>query len=365
MGARLDRGRSYARRGQVVSIDIQKGVVHASVQGSRPKPYKVRIELKPLSEKDWDKATEAMAAQAVFAARLLCGEMPQNIEEAFSEARVSLFPTSAKDLVTDCSCPDWANPCKHIAAVYYLLAERFDEDPFLIFKLRGRSKEEIIGTLREKRTQASPEAEAATPVACEASRKDDIPLEECLGTFWQAGAALDTFVVSPAPPEIENAILKRLGKPSFAVGRQDVASLLARAYSTASGAALRKACEPGEPVSLKPEREPMSAIFGGWLEGKELLREVNGVSLREALLKQIELVERRMLGASPVFSRRCRRLAMLHFGLEDGRCWPQREIAAEFGVTRNMVGQMESRLLRVLRRPYVSRPLKSFVKEKR
>ena len=153
MGARLDRGRSYARRGQVVSIDVQKSVVTAKVQGSRPKPYSITIRLVSLSDKDWDKVIDIMASQAIFAAKLLSGEMPQNIEEAFVEAKVSLFPRSGKDLDTDCSCPDYANPCKHIAAVYYILAERFDSDPFLIFKLRGRTKEEIIQALRKKRGQ--------------------------------------------------------------------------------------------------------------------------------------------------------------------------------------------------------------------
>src|SRR5437588_12759165 len=98
-----------------------------------------------------------MASQAIFAAKLLAGEMPQDIEEAFSAVQISLFPLATTDLDTDCSCPDWANPCKHIAAVYYLLAERFDEDPFLIFKLRGRTKEQIIQVLREKRAQTQPE----------------------------------------------------------------------------------------------------------------------------------------------------------------------------------------------------------------
>jgi len=120
---------------------------------SRPKPYQIKIALKPLSQKDWNKVTEAMAEQAIFVAKLLAGEMPQNIEEAFEAAKVPLFPKSSRELETDCFCPDWANPCKHIAAVYYLLAEQFDDDPFLIFKLRGKSKEQLINELREKRAR--------------------------------------------------------------------------------------------------------------------------------------------------------------------------------------------------------------------
>src|SRR5437868_8069718 len=164
MGTRLTRGRSYARQGQVISIDVEPGIVKAKVQGSQPKPYKVEIRLEPLTDEDWDKVTEAMASQAIFAAKLLAGEMPQNIEEAFASVHVSLFPTALSELNTNCSCPDWANPCKHIAAVYYLLAERFDEDPFLIFKLRGRTKEQIIAVLREKPAATSPVGDISSSV---------------------------------------------------------------------------------------------------------------------------------------------------------------------------------------------------------
>jgi uncharacterized Zn finger protein len=223
-------------------MDVQKGSVIARVQGTRLKPYSVTIRLAPLTERDWDKVTDAMASQAIFAAKLLLGEMPQNIEEAFAEAKVSLFPTSEEDLDTDCSCPDWANPCKHIAAVYYLLAERFDEDPFLIFKLRGRTKEEIIEILRDKRSKTLPEEKTSTSIEAEFSRESVVtPLEECLDTFWQAGEALESLVINPALPDIGNAILRRLGKSPFAVRKHDVASLLTKAYDVASTAALQKA----------------------------------------------------------------------------------------------------------------------------
>ena len=241
MGTRLTRGRSYARQGQVISIDVQPGIVTAKVQGSQPKPYNIKIRLKPLSDQDWDKVTEAMAAQAIFAAKLLAGEMPTNIEEAFHAVNLSLFPTAVKDLVTDCSCPDWANPCKHIAAVYYLLAERFDEDPFLIFKLRGRTKEQIIQTLREKRTQTLPAESASLSEGDGASQADNSPLlEENLETFWQAGEGLEAFRVNPTAPEIDKAILKRLGDAPFAIDGRNLAALLAKAYDVVDDALEQK-----------------------------------------------------------------------------------------------------------------------------
>jgi uncharacterized Zn finger protein len=224
--------------------------VKAKVQGSMPKPYNIKIQLQPLSDRDWDQVTDAMASQALFAAKLLAGEMPTNIEEAFSTVKLSLFPTSSHDLKTECSCPDWANPCKHIAAVYYILADRFDEDPFLIFKLRGRTKEEIIETLREKRAETLPTESVAAPAANEEDTigRTALRLEDYLDTFWQAGEGLDSFVVSPQAPKVEKAVLKRLGDGPFSVGGQNITVLLGKAYDGVKDASARKMAEGESPT---------------------------------------------------------------------------------------------------------------------
>ena len=164
--ARLSRGRSYARRGQVLSVEIQEGTVEATVQGSRPHPYRVAIAVKTLSRGEWEKLAEALSTRAIFSAKLLAGEMPENIDEAFKDAGLALFPSKRGDLETDCSCPDWSNPCKHVAAVYYLLGEEFDRDPFLIFKLRGLGREELtalIGSQSEASSSAQRETEPSRP----------------------------------------------------------------------------------------------------------------------------------------------------------------------------------------------------------
>lgn len=137
LGSRLSRGRNYARLGQVLDITVGPGEVAARVQGSRVRPYRVTIHMKTLSPAQWKKVAALVARRPLLAAKLLAGEMPPEIDEVFAEAGLSLFPSGRKDLSTDCSCPDWENPCKHIAAVYYLLGEEFDRDPFLIFRLRG------------------------------------------------------------------------------------------------------------------------------------------------------------------------------------------------------------------------------------
>lgn len=232
--ARLTRGRSYARSGQVLNIDITPGKVGARVQGSRPRPYNVRIEIKPLSEKDWKQVADAMASQAIFAAKLLAGEMPQDIEEAFSQAGVGLFPASKGDLFTECSCPDWANPCKHIAAVYYLLGEQFDADPFLIFRMRGKSKDEIMTMLRTRRSGAEPQVGRAAKARREPAKTEEeaaLPLKECLDRFWSAAGSLEDFRTAVRAPAVEGAAIKRLGRPGFWRNSQvDFVGVLTTAY---------------------------------------------------------------------------------------------------------------------------------------
>jgi uncharacterized Zn finger protein len=246
LGARLTRGKNYARKGQVISIDINPGIVRAKVQGTRSKPYDVKIKLRPLSDIEWEKATAAMASKAVFAARLLSGEMPQNIEEAFSSSGISLFPRKGDDLVTDCSCPDWSNPCKHIAAVYYLLAEQFDCDPFLIFKLRGKTKEQIIESLRNMRAAGAQPELVEVPRLASSSANRAKPLEECLDRYWQKGSEIDQLEINPTAPEIQNAVLKRLGDSPFSIGDANMTTLLSKAYLVAGQEARRKALGEAE-----------------------------------------------------------------------------------------------------------------------
>jgi len=213
--SRLSRGRSYARRGQVMEIDITPGHVASRVQGSRRTPYKVSIRLQPLSDQQWDKVLDALSDQAIFAAQLLNGEMPPDIEEVFDAVQVPLFPASRGDLQTDCSCPDWANPCKHIAAVYYLLGERLDEDPFLLFELRGRSKTEIAAALRERRAEEVETAEELSDMLPYVEEVKAPTLEECMDHYWMIGTDAEEMTFNITHPQVPLALLKRLGIPDF------------------------------------------------------------------------------------------------------------------------------------------------------
>ena len=167
IGARLGRGRSYARQGQVAEMSIGAGEVTASVQGTRWEPYEISIALRAFTEKEWQAVMKRLRRAPQVIGALLNGEMPAQVEELFSAADVSLFPAVSGDLETFCSCPDWSNPCKHIAAVYYILAEVFDNDPFLLLRLRGMDRTQFIASL-----QSPARRRAGTGSACGVSGRD-------------------------------------------------------------------------------------------------------------------------------------------------------------------------------------------------
>ena len=236
IGARLGRGRSYARRGQVLSIEIDKGKVSAKVQGSRPKPYDVKLQVKTLSASDWQKLAKVLSRQAIFSAKLLMGEMPLDIEKVFKEAGLSLFPEKLKDLKTACSCPDWSNPCKHIAAVYYLLAEEFDRDPFLIFKLRGMNREDLIAMLSRPDKKAT--QRKAKPKQ-EPLHEDEEALTSDISKFWNGESISDDIFGEVRIPPIAAALPKRLGSFPFWRGEEKFLDAMESIYAKASPVGLR------------------------------------------------------------------------------------------------------------------------------
>ena len=243
IGARLDRGRSYARRGQVLSIDIKKGTVTAKVQGSRSRPYQVKIRVNTLTRTAWKKLAKALSRQAIFAAKLLAGKMPENIEDAFKSVGLSLFPSRLLDLHTDCSCPDWSNPCKHIAAVYYLLGEEFDRDPFLIFKLRGMEWEELITLAYGQSAKRSKTGRDETTSASSVPQEEEPllppePLPSEPEAFWGQGGVEGEVDGEVRIPPVSAALPKRLGNFPFWRSRESFLSALEEIYREASPAGL-------------------------------------------------------------------------------------------------------------------------------
>lgn len=230
--ARLSRGRAYARQGQVLDMAVQVGAIVALVQGARPKPYRVRIEIRTFSDAEWERVVDAMASQALYAAQLLNGEMPLEIEDVFTAAGVSLFPSVTEDLISECSCPDWSDFCKHRAAVCYLIGEQIDRDPFLLFMLRGRTKEQVLAALRAKR---------ADKVADSVTEGHDVLGEAPLPTdpeaFWSLGADMERIEIHVRSPEVEMELLRILGEMTF-VDDAEWTTRLAAVYKQVSRRAL-------------------------------------------------------------------------------------------------------------------------------
>ncbi|GHJ14089.1 SWIM zinc finger family protein [Micromonospora sp. AKA38] len=280
LGTRLTRGRAYARRGQVLRLDVAPGLVTAEVQGSRPTPYPVRIGLSAYPEEVWRRIEAELAGQAFFSARLLAGDLPAELEELFAAAGAPLFPADVGELAQRCGCPDFAVPCKHLAATFYLLAEAFDADPFRLLHWRGRSRADLLDRLRTLRGvrpdgSAAASAGSADPpagtaassagsvdhpggtAAASSAGSVDPPAGAAALSVTGAGrvlagltpiepaAELDRFWLSPValpdrPPTLDTGpelLLRQLGPPGAEIGGPGLVERLRRAYRELRGPA--------------------------------------------------------------------------------------------------------------------------------
>jgi uncharacterized Zn finger protein len=246
MGGRLTRGRRYARAGQVLSMTLSTSVVVARVQGSRPEPYRVRIAVRAFRAADWRRIEEALAGQAWYAAKLLAGQMPPDLEEVFDRLGLRLFPDSQRELTMDCSCPDWEVPCKHLAATCYLLAESFDADPFQILAWRGRNRTELLAHLRELRGRGG------HPVAGAEMEGAAAALADRLDEFWIAPHPAPA--PAPATAAAPGALLDQLDPMPLTVRGRDVVDLLRPAYAALAGS---------DPASTDSASTDSAAADGG------------------------------------------------------------------------------------------------------
>lgn len=249
---RLERGRKYAKEGNILSIEFQGAQVTAKVQGSVPEPYELSISIDPFTEEDWGFVVETMARKAIYSAQLLAGEMPHNIEEVFTANGLSLFPFTLPEVHSQCSCPDPQNPCKHIAAVYYQLGDRFSEDPFVLFQLRGRTKEQILDNLRQLRSQKDQETgEVEKQSKTKKGKKkrtesQDSETKINLEKFWQYVEPLDPSLVVITPPAEERTVLDVLGKIPLTTADENVGQYFKEVYQTVSQKAMMSALNQDE-----------------------------------------------------------------------------------------------------------------------
>ena len=218
---RMARGRAYARDGRVLDLRVERYEVTARVQGPAEEPHEVALGIEAIPESGWRRVEEELASRAAFRARLLAGEMPPEIEWVFAELGLTLFPGSLDELHMMCGCPGWGDPCEHAAAVLYLLAEAFDDDPFLILAWNGRTKEQLLRALRRARGGA--------PDALETEEVEGEPLTA--EGFWTPPSGLAALRERrPAPPAPPGFILRVAPPPAVRVRRRDLTDVLVPAY---------------------------------------------------------------------------------------------------------------------------------------
>lgn len=229
---RLSRGRSYASGGKVKSFQIDGHSVEAKVRGSinpyfgvyKEPLYTTTIEFEPISKAKWTAAIALIASKAGLISRLILNEIPDTIESCFETLGFHLLPANSKDFKTECSCPDFSNPCKHIAGVYYLIAAELDRDPFLLFELRGLSRENL------KTELAKTPLGQALSVELSAQQHPPIPLDHYytrpqiqpvsddlnLRDFWHGEKRLPQTLEVPVPSPVSGIIAKKQGDfPAF------------------------------------------------------------------------------------------------------------------------------------------------------
>ena len=230
--ARLGRGRSYARGGKILDFVVNKGEIIATVRGSinpyfgvhKEPRYHTVVEIKPIPKKDWSKIIQNMATNASFVSKLLLNEVPENIESSFREVNKNLLPHSKKDFQTSCSCPDYSNPCKHIAGLCYRFASELDEDPFLIFELRGLTKDQLHQELaktplgRALVAGLKTEELAPVPITSYYTRPETKQLNKAttLKEFWQGKTITPATIEEPQETNISGILIKKAGdSPEF------------------------------------------------------------------------------------------------------------------------------------------------------
>jgi uncharacterized Zn finger protein len=149
--SRLPRGRNYIRNGAVIDLGIENGVINALVAGSKATPYEVSVTIAPLNSRTRGRLLTKCREAITGLPMLLAGEFPKDLEKKFLARGDGLFP-APREIQFDCTCPDWASMCKHVAAALYGAAVRLDEKPELFFILRGMKVEDFVGTVLKEET---------------------------------------------------------------------------------------------------------------------------------------------------------------------------------------------------------------------
>ncbi|MFZ4573903.1 MAG: hypothetical protein ACOYN0_05865 [Phycisphaerales bacterium] len=250
-GEQVKEGLEYAKLGQTKRIGYVSGRIEASVQGRAHRAYSTIIRMTPFTPEQWDRVVVGLTEGAVYAAKLLAGEMPANIEDVFIPLGLKLFPTETSDVSVACTCTEYMAAatsgapefwCKHVCSIAHLFADRLSAEPFLMFSIRGVDGPDLLERLRQRRAVVSA-ALGATPVYPQripgVSDIPNRPLDEEIERFWEAGQELHSLDIPVEAPPVSHPLLRRLGPSPFTGAQFPLVGLLASCYEVVSADAVR------------------------------------------------------------------------------------------------------------------------------
>jgi uncharacterized Zn finger protein len=249
--AAREEGLNYGRLGQTRKLTVEPGAVTASIQGRAERAYEVRISLEAFGSEQWDQVADALNEQPRFAARLLSGEVPPDIEALFEPLELTLFPRAQQDVQVSCSCREKEPWCKHVCCLALLLAEKLSTEPTLIFRLRGADLEDLVERTRQRRLMAGADQRPApvyVPRVPGASDAQATPLEDSLEGFWRSPRPAEVDL-SLRAPEVSHPLLRRLGQSPFENGKFPLVGLLASCYEHISAVTLAGGVEAADEES--------------------------------------------------------------------------------------------------------------------
>jgi uncharacterized Zn finger protein len=218
MPAQFSQGRRYARAGHVRDLSVSASIATALVVDSDGQTYRAKVATRAFTAAEWNLVERALVREAIHLARLLSGQLPDDVEGMLAGLGLSLLPTELSELALDCTCPSWRIPCGHLTAACYALAEEFERDPFSLLAWRGRGRDELLDRLRRLRSRPDDVASPHRPAPA-------------LATFWTAGprrAPADRAV--PGTVRRPDALFDQLDPLPLTTGRHQVVELLLAAY---------------------------------------------------------------------------------------------------------------------------------------
>jgi uncharacterized Zn finger protein len=268
----VEQGHRYARLGQIAAMGFRDGAIVATVQGVAPRPHETIIRVGEYNDERWERIVHAMAAEAIYFAKLLAGELPDSLDGLLRELDLTLLPDRLDPSAITCTC-SMHGPCRHAAALAYLLADQLAYAPLEIFALRGVAPDRLLERIRQARAIQSHGVVAAhvDPLIPE-SQDEPAPLSECLDDFWRIGGDESKLHDAPPAQHLPHALLRRLGpsplqgkfpwracSPAFTTRSPSAPWRCATRPSIWTPTAAKRRTATTNPICRKPDRTASSA----------------------------------------------------------------------------------------------------------